>query len=168
MDFIANLTRLSGGNVHRKQVVNVTASSVSDGKLENVVDYPWSGFGLCSEDSPNSWICYDFGGLRVTPTSYTIFSCDSDPGGPHHKSWVLEVSLDGSKGSWKVVDSRENNSDLNDKCVIRNFAISAPQSEAFRFVRLCQTGKNHCGDHRLAICALELFGSFPATECQTT
>ena len=30
-----------------------------------------------------------------------------------HRSWVFEVSNDKSEGSWEVVDSRENNSDLN-------------------------------------------------------
>ena len=63
-----------------------------------------------------------------------------------------------SRGSWEVVDSRENNGDLNDYFMTRNFAISAPPSGAFRFVRLRQTGKNHSGDDCLAFQALELFG----------
>ena len=77
----------------------------------------------------------------------------------HPKSWVLEVSNDGRQGSWEVVDSRENNEDLNDRHVIRDFAISAPPSGAFRLVRLRLTGKNHMETDRLVISALELFGA---------
>ena len=74
-------------------------------------------------------------------------------------SWVLEVSNDGSEGSWEVVDRRENNSDLNGEHLTRNFAVGTRPSGAFRFVRLRLTGKNHFGDDRLYICALELFGA---------
>ena len=131
-------------------------------KPENVVDL---GSDSCfySNDSPNSWICYDFGGRRVTPTSYSIRSHPYWGDENYPKSWVLEVSNDGSEGSWKAVDSREDNNDLNDKLVTCNFAISAPPSVAFRFVRLRQTGKNHCpdleGSDVLAIGSLELFGA---------
>ena len=89
----------------------------------------------------------------------SIRSIDCVPGGPHPKSWVLEVSNDGSEGSWKAVDSREDNNDLNGKFVTRNFWLGTPQSGAFRFVRLRLTGKNHQGLGQLVICALELFGT---------
>ena len=116
---------------------------------------------FASNNSPTlSWICYDFGERRVTPTSYSIRSYGNGPGNHHPKSWVLEVSNDGSEGSWAVVDSRENNSDLNDKSVTRNFALSAPRSRAFRFVRLRLTGKNHRGFDYLWICSL--FGAVSA------
>ena len=116
-------------------------------KPENAVDL-WLDSEFCSKNAPNSWIRYDFKGRRVTPTSYSIRSCCGEPGGPLPKSWVLEVSNDGSEGSWKVVDRRENNSDLFSRnCPVTcNFEISAPPSGAFRFVRLRQTGKNHTGN----------------------
>ena len=154
---IAHLTRGCGGNVHKKGVVTVTASSVWSGEPENVVDLT-SDSVFFTKDWPNSWIRYDFRERRVTPTSYSIFSTRSwkcsQP-----KSWVLEVSNDGSEGSWAVVDARENNEDLNDRHVIRNFSLGTPLSGAFRFVRLRLTGKNHEGHDSLKICALELFGT---------
>ena len=153
---IAHLTRQCGGNVHKKGVVTVTASSVDWCQPEDVVT---SDSRFFTKDSPNSWIRYDFGGRRVTPTSYSIRSTGYGPNNNHLKSWVLEVSNDGSEGSWAVVDSRENNSDLNGPDLTRNFALSAPQSGAFRFVRLRQTGKNHLGADVLRISALELFGA---------
>ena len=112
-----------------------------------------------SKDSTNSWICYEFVGRRVTPTGYSIRSYWERPGMANPKSWVLEVSNDGSEGSWEVVDRRENNSDLNGRHLTRNFAISPRPSGAFRFVRLRQTGKNHKGNDLVWICAFELFGA---------
>ena len=155
---IAHLTRKCGGNVHEKGVVTVTASSVGSGRPENVVDLTSDSY-FFTKDSPDSWIRYDFEGRRVTPTSYSIRSMNWGPRFQHPKSWVVEVSNDGSDGSWAVIDSRNNNSDLNDKYVTRNFALSAPLSGAFRFVRLRQTGKNHKGNDLLWICAFELFGA---------
>ena len=160
---VAHLAPECDGNVHEKGVVSVTASSFMSGdKPENVIDLE-SRSEFCSNRSPNSWICYAFGERRVTPTSYSIRSCGHGKGGEHPKSWVLEVSNDGSEDSWVVVDSRENNEDLNSSYVIRNFAISDPVSEAFRFVRLHQTGKNHKGNDYLYLSALELFGAISQT-----
>ena len=157
---IAHLTRECGGNVHEKGVVEVTSIGCLDvnHQPENVVDF-WSLSHFCSVDLPNSWIRYNFRGWRVTLTSYSIKSYCWRPGGDHPRSWVLEVSNDGSEGSWTVVDSRENSFDLNDKFVTRNFAVSARPSGAFRFVRLRLTGKNHRGENFLQVCALELFGT---------
>ena len=102
---IAHLTRECGGNVHKKGVVAVTASSwVRRRDPESVADL-LSYSILASSNMPNSWVCYDFGRQRVTPTSYSIRVCGDGPGGPHLKSWVLEVSNDGSEDSWKAVDS---------------------------------------------------------------
>ena len=80
---IAHLTRECGGNVHDKGIVNVTASSVWDNRnrLPQVaVDFEttWS---FHSKNKPNSWICYDFQERRVVPTSYSVSSVGSGPGG---------------------------------------------------------------------------------------
>ena len=162
---IAHLTQQCGGNVYKEGIVNVTASGCfSPGsEPENVVDLG-SDAHFCSNSAPDSWIRYDFKKWRMTPTSYSIRSYSGGPGYNHPKSWVLEVSNDGIDGSWEVVDTRENNKDLNNSLVTCNFEITAPPSGAFRFVRLRQTGKNHCGYDELEICAFELFGALCADE----
>ena len=155
---IAHLTREYGGNVHEKNVVRVTASDLDFDwrRAENVVDLG-SDWIFCSGYSPNQWICYDFIDRRVIPTSYSVRSMRKGPGNEHPKSWVLEVSDDSIM--WKVVDSREDNSDLNHNYVTRNFELNSPLIKAFRFVRLRLTGENHYGNHQLIIAALELFGA---------
>ena len=151
---IALLTRQCGGNVHEKGVVELTASSTGVWDLKNVVELGTNSWFICNNES-NSWIRYDFKGRRVAPTSYSIRSYDCS----YPKSWVLEVSNDGSDDSWKVVDRRENNEDLNGKYLTHNFAISGSPSEGFRFVRLRQTGKTHDGDDYLVLTSLEVFGT---------
>ena len=155
---IAQLTRECGGNVHKKGVVEVTASSVwplsSNRQPENAVDLGTDSY-FTSNDESSPWLRYDFKGRRVTPErGYSIRSASQG----YPRSWVLEVSNSGSEGSWEVVDRRENNEDLKGNYVTHNFAISAPPRGAFRFVRVRQTGKNHDGHDRLYISSLELFG----------
>ena len=159
---IAHLTRKCGGNVHDKGIVNVTSSgfecSGREPKLAVNVLNPGTSTWFASKNEPDSWICYDFKDSRVSPTSYSVRSYKTVPGSHHLKSWVFEASKDGAE--WTVIDRRDNNDELNDKHVIRNFRISPTPSESFRFIRLRQTGKNHKGKDFLTLTALEIFGFF--------
>ena len=154
---IAHLTRECGGNVHDLGIVNVTASSFQSGyHPKNAVDLRKHA-AFDSQDEPNSWICYEFKARSVIPTSYSVRSWGYGPGSCHLKSWVIEVSND--KVSWTEIDRQDNNNNLNDKYVTRNFTISQVPSESFRFVRLRQTGKSHSGYDFLTLSALEIFGT---------
>jgi hypothetical protein len=128
---ISYLTAKCGGNVHDKCVVEITASSVSGtdyaqnaGDLED----EWSSFE--SENKPGQWICLDFKTLRIEPTHYTIRTYGWEP--RHPKSWAVEGSDDGAL--WTEIDRRKNNSDLNDRRVVKTFAIS--RSGSFGRIRL--------------------------------
>ena len=154
---IAHFTREYGGNVHEKGVVNVTSSSVyySGAEANNAVDLEGESYFI-SKDEVDTWICYDFKQWRVAPTSYTIKTYSSGTGWHHLKSWVFEVSHDGD--SWETVDRRDNNNDLNNSSVTRNFAVSSTGQEGYRYIRLRQTGPNHHGDYWVEIASLEIFG----------
>ena len=167
---IAHLTRECGGDVHRKGIVNITASSVRVRSPVNRIGGPGPGlvleqfcptgmeneFNFCSKNERNAWICYDFKERRVIPTSYSVRSS----GGKNLKSWVIEVSND--EYSWTEIDRRDNNNDLNDEYVTVNFKISKVPSESFRFFRLRQNGPNHDNyktSYAVALTALEVFGT---------
>ena len=165
---IAHLTRQCHGNVHDKGIVNVTASSCYKGALfhpKNVASLGDNSFhGSEITWDVNQWICYDFKERRVIPTSYSVMSYGYGPGKFHPKSWVIEVSNDGTENSWKEIDRRDNNEDLNDIHVIVNFKTSLINtsdlpSEGFRFFRFRQTGKNHAGNNIFNINSLEIFGT---------
>ena len=159
---IAHLTRECGGNVHDQGLVNVTASSVSmGGDPRNVVDLGTNSL-YSSENENNTWICYDFKDRRIIPTSYSVRTSRNSPGGDTLKSWVIEVSKDGTENSWVEIDRRDDSHDLNCCYVTVNFKISRVPSESFRFFRLRETGPNHYGDHHsyyVNITSLEIFGT---------
>ena len=149
---IAHLTRECGGNVHKNGVVEVTASSGS--QPEDVVD-----LGSDSEFTTNkqmdAWICYDFKGMRVTPTSYTIQSCRFKP---HLKEWELQASNDGEH--WQTIDGHRSwKEKLIGSRMTRNFAVTGDAGGSFRFIRLRQTRANEAGDYALRIGSLEVFGT---------
>ena len=118
---IAHLTRECGGNVYDNEIVNITASSCqSDYHPKNAADFSTDS-AFDSEGLASSWICYDFKDRSVIPTSYSVRSWARGPGSCHLKSWVIEVSNDGS--SWTEIDRRDNNHDLNNRTVTQNFKV---------------------------------------------
>lgn len=149
---IANLTGIYGGNVHELGIVEVMASSGSDPKNAVELETDWV---FCSANEPNSWICYDFKGARVSPTSYSIRSGSLGPGSCNPRSWVLEVSNNGIW--WDVADQRDDNNSLNDVHVIKNFRVTR-QVRSSRYIRLRMSGVNHRGTDGFVISALEIFG----------
>ena len=148
---IARLTSRCGRDVHLQGVVEVTSSSrYRSHPMDATRRDPNNCF--FSKDETNSWICYDFKGRRVTPTSYSISNGYKQP---CLRSWVFEVSNDGE--AWEVVDQRE---DVNNwsSFEIQNFPINPEPSKSCRFVRLRQTGQNDAGNNQLCIDCLEVFG----------
>jgi hypothetical protein len=100
---ISYLTLKCGGNVHDEGLIEALSNSIYSSRhpkyaadLQNRKSY------FESNGEPNSWICYDFKDMEVTPTHYSILSYPSEPNQHHHpKSWCLEVSRDGK--SWTEV-----------------------------------------------------------------
>ena len=155
---IAHLTRKFGGNVHDKGIVNVTSSGFdSSSRLpKNAVDFGTdSRFDQSGSEPQSKWLCYDFKKRRVIPTSYSVRTYD---GKYNPKSWLMEVSNDGTENSWTEIDRQDNN-DLNARLVTRNFKISKVPSEGFQFIRFRQTGKNHYGNYDIRVNSLEIFGT---------
>ena len=54
------------------------------------------------------------------------------------------------------IDRRDN---TNGHMLTVTFNISKVSSERFSFLYLAQTGRNHCGDDRLVITSLRIFGT---------
>ena len=135
-----------------QELVAVTASSCLREILPPEKLRICTGETFCTENRPNSWICYEFKGKRVSPTSYSIWE-----GGHGLKSWVLEASNSG--GSWISLDSHENTEYFQPGSLIVNFPINPAPRQSFRYLRLRQTGKNHDGHDVLGIQYLDFFGT---------
>jgi hypothetical protein len=155
---IARLSAECDGNVHKRRVVRVTASSErgSSYASSNVIDLSANTEWLSQGETPDQWLCYDFQGRTVEVTNYSIQSADVSGGSPRNfpKSWVLEGSQDGSQ--WVVLDERTNNRDLKGQSQIASFLTSTRQVS--RLIRIRQTGPNHNNEPYFGFRALELFG----------
>jgi hypothetical protein len=151
---ISHLTAKHGGNVHEKGVVEITSKSVDPHSPERVpqvtADFT-STDSFCSKNTPEQWICWEFRGIRVRPTHYTMEAS-------YLKSWVLECSLDGT--NWKTMDCRNDTLDFNRSLPspASSFAVSSPAE--CRFIRLVQTDLRHGGEgHWLILEKVEFFGT---------
>jgi hypothetical protein len=175
---IAQLTRKCGGNVHDRNVVEVTSGSFEketkganphSGAFNNDPSYAaknaadletdsrfYSAYRREEEDIPhtrNNWICYDFKKRRIMPTHSTIRTNEGGPGGWHLESWLVETSTDGK--NWREVAHEFKQ--LNGRWFTATFPVAG--GEECRCIRLVNIGRNHHGNDTLCISAWEIFGN---------
>lgn len=163
---IAYLTQACGGNVHDNGIIEITSkhslhidpdySRLRSSKLP-VPPKEVANFSTNAEfrtrNVPGAWICYDFKRMHVAITGYSIRKRNKftfcEP------RWVLEGSIDGSNGSWEVIDGQ---CICNDDIDTHHFQILDGPRQCFRFVRLRQTEVNPSSEG-LHLAALEIFGT---------
>jgi hypothetical protein len=152
---IAALTEECGGNVHRNGVVIVTGSTTLTGATtyhpEYAVNFNEDSL-FASQNSPGSWLQYDFKEARVQVTHYTLKSGNYSN---NLKNWALLGSDDGE--TWTTMHAMSENRQLEPHGAVVSFETK--ESPFIRFVRLSQTGLSHAGDHNLLCAAMELFGT---------
>ena len=141
------------GNVHTKNVVKITASSIGIGQVENIVE-EGDDKDFYTNNEPDSWIKFDFKERKVLLDRYTLKTVNWPEGSHHLKNWVLEVSDDDN--NFTVIDRRENCDLLNGSLKTATFEVS--HSTPARFVRLRQTGVNWFGGNRLVLTQIEFSG----------
>jgi hypothetical protein len=152
---IADLTRKHGGNVHERDIVKVSASSVSGNSSSygahnavNLVNHQQNLFH--SDSTANQWLCYDFKDRRIELSDYSIAAHTSY----FLRSWIIEGSEDGS--SWNVLDERKDNTEADSNHPITTFSVSTRMKS--RFIRLGQTGKCSSNQDWLVLYGFEVFG----------
>jgi hypothetical protein len=110
-------------------------------ELSNAADAS-SAQPFITDDSCEPWFCYDFRPFSVSAFAYILhsgpFLCNS----AHPKYWVVEGSSDGS--TWITFDTQSDNDDLNGPHRTKTFPLAARTH--FSWIRIRQTGENHCGN----------------------
>ena len=106
---------------------------------------------------PDPWICIDFERCRVAPTAYVMRSGGGNFGHAWPRNWDIEVSHDGSEGSWQIIDRWRDFDGFNGTYQTCHFEISDPPRELYRFFRVRDTN-NSRGD-MLDLTHLEIFGT---------
>lgn len=146
--------------------MKVTASSLyGDGNeypLKSVVDIDEKKTCFVSGGKLNSWIKYDFIDKKIYPTHYLIRSSHNNKRGSNNMlSWVCEGSNTDEENDWKILDSRNDVSYLNDAGAFHKFEIqiSLQPNECYRYLRIRQTKPNASNGNYLVISALEYYGS---------
>lgn len=135
--------------------VHVRASGCSRGNPEDVIRSDGNP-SFVTSNAQDSWICLDFDGRSVIPTSYSLKSTSMPTGGHHLSSWVLE----GWTGmSWQRIDEQVNVNSLNKKDAIQNFQIYPVPTQAFKQLRIKQRGVNCACQWALALGRIEIFGT---------
>jgi hypothetical protein len=153
---ISFLTEKFGGNVHDRDIVALTASSILNSSYgaTKIVDGQSQTF-FHSVDQPNQWVCLDFKNMKIEPTHYSIET--SREGNNDYlllSDWLIEGSDDGA--TWIELDRHENDRQLSGPCQTVTFSVS--QSSEIRFFRIRQIGLNRSGSNYLSFSRLEIFG----------
>jgi hypothetical protein len=147
---IAYLTRIHGGNVQDKGIVTITSSSAWDQTrgLSNLADLT-SQAGLELRNISGYWMCWDFGGMRVCPTHYTIKATN-------FKTWVLEGGLDSK--TWTVIH-REKELWGFGGLAVRAVSFAIEHRAEFRFLRLVLRDESSTRMSAQNVVAVEFFGT---------
>jgi hypothetical protein len=151
---ISHLSSISGGNIHTKGAVMISASSNFRNHCYQVADDGWNGFWY-SDNLANSWIQFDFRERKISLTNYTIKSGGNIANHLFH--WSIEGSNNGS--SWITVDHRDIEDALGTRKVKSYACVSSESTSFYRFLRLIQTGLNSSRNNYLMLGNLEFFGT---------
>jgi hypothetical protein len=132
----------------------VTSSGVNSGhEAKNAVDFESSHY-CQTTDAANSWLCYEFKGMVVEVTDYSICTrpdCDFH----HPRIWTVEGSVDGRE--WIELDRQNERGDLSGVNKWASFCTSV--RARVRLIRLRQHGKNSSRHDYLTVGAFEVFGT---------
>jgi hypothetical protein len=157
---IRSMTRMFGNPCGRGKL-EVTCLEAVDSDLANspmgIIEFD-SDAAFQSADIPDQWVQYDFKDRMVSIVKYSLRSSVRDTGRKEHlKSWVLEVSRDGSDRSWELCDGVLDDRRLDG--MGRRATYTVARVCTGRFVRLKQTGVNHEGNRKLCLSGFEIYGT---------
>ena len=157
-EFVMDPARLCGGMCESIFLdIEVTANSPDAHSYPDELVVPIDMTELLTYGD-NPWICIDLGPHRMKPTAYVMRSGSIDFGSYWPRNWVIEVSKDGSEGSWQIIDSWKDFDGMVGEHRTCHFEISDPPQEFYRFFRVrVPADCNH--DKGLDLSYLDVFGT---------
>ena len=147
---ISYFTNKYSGNVSKTKTIPITASGNLWNSPDVVADFDSTDFWV-SENSPDSWIAFDFKEHMINLTSYTIRGDNTGS----LCNWVIEGSNNMVK--WNEIDRHESCNDLNGLYASKTYHVNTNQK--YRYIRLRQIGPDINNENYLTLCCLEFFGS---------
>jgi hypothetical protein len=152
----AHLTRKHGANLHDARVVEASASSSvsADHHAKTVLDFDSQNW-YRSIDEKGQWISFEFRGVKIKPTNYTMRSAPAEANGANPRSWVVETSLNGA--TWNQIDRQDKVMGLKTPDTLACYCLG--DCVATKFIRWRQVLKNFADNRELTLGAIELFGT---------
>lgn len=148
----------TNGNIINE--VSITSSSNNGYDHYNMLDLDNITSFFQTNDTPNSWICFEFKNHQIIPQSYIIRTINGE-NNYHLKSWVVEGSND--KSNWIKIDEHKNDNSLKGQSRVHLFNITKNSNEQlFKYIRILQTGPNWFNNNDrsniLLIGSIEFYG----------
>lgn len=133
----------------------ITASSIGNSSypIKNLLNKDTNRKFL-TQNTPNSWICFDFKNKKISPTHYSI---QTHCGCYLIKNWKLEGSNDNV--SWDVIDEQTNCEFTHKSNIIHTFQIRNKSDKKFRYLRIFSTGKNWENYNEIYLSSIEFYGT---------
>ena len=149
---VRSLKEETGENPHTNGLIKISYKG-GNPYCDKLFDYDWKCY-WSSTSCPDQWISFEFTKNYIYLTDYSLKSPNNKEGWNHLKNWVIEGSNDCKE--WNIIDSRENNDDLNGPNKVATFHCKQPLR--VRYLRLRQTGKNHHDAEDIQLTNVEFFG----------
>ncbi|KAK8857516.1 hypothetical protein M9Y10_015921 [Tritrichomonas musculus] len=142
----------------KDEVKVICSSTGSGGDPYRLLDIENVNNDFYTNSTENSWICFEFKNHQIIPSGYSIRSYGNNEGWNHPKSWVIEGSND--RSNWRKIDEQSDCPYLNGIYVVHTFPIYKQEGEddAFKYVRIRQTGPNWHNRYYLEMCSIEFYG----------
>lgn len=153
---LSESSQFSDDEQNDDEPINLNSVSNQHFEPENVADFE-SDTRYYSKDEPNQYIMFDFKDMRVNPTHYMIRTQGCGANCCHMKSWVCELSEDGTE--WIEGDRQKDSSNLNGSFMVGVFPIKTEVPLKYRYIRIKQIGPNWFNDNRMIMCGVEFFGT---------
>ena len=155
---INHLMNVSSGKIENE--IKITTSSCQNNEdrfqARNVVLYNDKNKIFMSQNSGNSWICFDFIDKKVIPSCYTMRTGDHLNNRANIRYWVLEGSND--EKSWTTLDSQNNCGHLNWTNRIHTYKLNNQNSNKYRYLKIRSTGVDCNCTYFLSFEAIEFYG----------
>ena len=149
------LMDLCKGDPCERGELDITASSISKNNEHHLIEYS-SYDWLVTQEGIGQHILFNFRKKKVYVNSYTLATCCNRIGCNHPKSWDLYGSND--LETWDLLDRRKDDTSLNGNRKA-TFQCLTKKPQAYQFIKLQMTGKNHNNNTRLVLSSVEFYGS---------
>ena len=160
----SELNKRCNSNCNEEGIIQISGNIYEDvsivASFSSLVDYEDnSDPAYDSEDSPDSYLLFDFKEHRVSINAYSI-KATNNPSPSYFTSWILEGSND--KIEWTRIDTHLDDQRLVGRNKIETFNIQDQKvsKKKFKFIKIQMVGEATSNDYFFELKKIEFFGNY--------